>query len=417
MSHIHLKHVQFDQGVVNSSVEHDLNLAVSLINSSLPRITSEHIKKYLFEPRNRNFLLFSDSTLIGACCCRYHFQILEISFLAIHTSYRREGYGATIVKAVLASAEEARLPHVLLYGSTEALPFFHKLGFTTDIKVAKSMYKQKVDIYDHSTLLYRSVPLPGLELTLKKMIDSVTPKDSRKTFKQWSTFIYKVLKQVTPEMGISMSAMALFNRLIVLVVWNYLLALEDLREGGMQPQQALPAITGVLVGEGTSLAKAIRKDSQEAIDKYFKGSSGQSVSARAGLLLPIGLVMHNGRLLETSLGMSKPRPWMLGLLAAVEGLLVEIITVSSAVATEQKKLRLTSLVVFQGIQGDTELAEALDRCLVNLGFLPNSPLPRRPGASPDAPRLLSVAWEDVESYLLLWDDYLKDYLKRIKKRK
>lgn len=196
----------------------------------------------------------------------------------------------------------------------------------------------------------------------------------------YATYIYKVLKQVHPDTGMSGPAMNQIQSLIgyfasrILNAANALLRVSGKHTITSREIQA--AVRLVLPGE---LAKHAVSEGTKAVTKYNSGAqSGGRPSGRAGLQFSVSRTGHLIRLLGTSPS-SKGAKLRVGegapvyMAAVLEYLTAEILELAGNAARDYKKHRITARHVLLAIRNDEELNKLFPEQKVFLsgGVLPN----------------------------------------------
>eukprot|EP00011_Vannellida_sp_DIVA3-517-6-12_P006214 CAMPEP_0114623256 /NCGR_PEP_ID=MMETSP0168-20121206/10153_1 /TAXON_ID=95228 ORGANISM="Vannella sp., Strain DIVA3 517/6/12" /NCGR_SAMPLE_ID=MMETSP0168 /ASSEMBLY_ACC=CAM_ASM_000044 /LENGTH=230 /DNA_ID=CAMNT_0001834485 /DNA_START=8 /DNA_END=700 /DNA_ORIENTATION=+ len=184
----------------------------------------------------------------------------------------------------------------------------------------------------------------------------------------YSTYIYKVLKQVHPDTGISRKGMQviddfcwdMFNKLSEQA---YVLA-ELNKKSTVTAREVQTAVRLVLPGE---LSKHARSEGTKAVTK-FESAGGGSQSSRAGLQFPAGrLKTAMKKKLRCRLG--KAAPVYLG--AVIEYLTAEVLELAGNASRDNKRVRITPRHIFLAIYNDEELNRLCkDVCFVYGGVMP-----------------------------------------------
>lgn len=196
----------------------------------------------------------------------------------------------------------------------------------------------------------------------------------------YATYIYKVLKQVHPDTGMSGPAMNQIQSLIghfgkrIIETANALLRVSGKHTITSREIQA--AVRLVLPGE---LARHAVSEGSKAVTKYNAGAQGGGrPSNRAGLQFSVSRTGHLIRLLGTSPS-SKGAKLRVGegapvyMAAVLEYLTAEILELAGNAARDYKKHRITARHVLLAIRNDEELNKLFPEHKVFLsgGVLPN----------------------------------------------
>lgn len=221
-----------------------------------------------------------------------------------------------------------------------------------------------------------------------------TTKDKKKKVKHphrknetFNLYIYKVLKQINPEMGVTVLSMKILNSLIEDIF--YRLALESsylVKIGGgntLDTRCMETAAKLVLIGE--QLRKHGLIEARKAINKYNAEISKSKEdnndddgikelldkkkcrrSSKAGLVFPVGRI---ARYLKEG-GYSKRIGGLapVYMAAILEYLIAEVIELSANICKEQKKVRIIPKHIYIAIMKDDELS-----MLFNEVTFPQSP--------------------------------------------
>ena len=186
----------------------------------------------------------------------------------------------------------------------------------------------------------------------------------------FATYIYKVLKQVHPDTGISKHAMAVlddFNRDMFIRV------AEEARELCMKQKNVTmtsreiqTAVRLVLPGE---LAKHAVSEGTKAVTKFSACETGGNQSTRAGLVFPVGRVK---RLLKDRTKMRIGAGAPIYLAAVLEYLTAEVLELGGNAARDNKRVRIIPRHILLAIQNDEELNKlCLTACIMEGGVIPN----------------------------------------------
>jgi len=204
-----------------------------------------------------------------------------------------------------------------------------------------------------------------------------------------ATYIYKVLKQVHPDMGISNLAMAIMEDFVSDCLKRIANEAQDLsvfiKKMSITSREIQTSIRLNLPGE---LAKHAVSEGTKAVTKYYatdrdfgpqptnpvvkgrmkKGS--QSKSSRAGLVFPVGRIHRI--LKEKYHGFRIQAGAPVYLAAVLEYLCAEILELSGNAARDNKLHRIVPRHIYLAVRGDEELDRMLARVTIaNGGVIPN----------------------------------------------
>jgi histone H2A len=206
-----------------------------------------------------------------------------------------------------------------------------------------------------------------------------------KRVQTFASYIYKVLKQVHPDNGISKKAMSIMNSFVMdffdkIVIESGKLARYSKRST-ISSREVQSAVRLVLPGE---LAKHAVSEGTKAVTKFThpdgasKGKGGrggakkkhESRSAKAGLQFPVGRIarhMKNARV-ASRIGAGAP----VYLAAVLEYLVAEILELAGNAAKDNKRTRINPRHITLAVRNDEELDILLKNVTVaSGGVLPN----------------------------------------------
>ena len=179
----------------------------------------------------------------------------------------------------------------------------------------------------------------------------------------FSTYTYKVLKQVHCDLGISKRAMMVCNDFLVdmyLRIEKEAVQLAELNQRStITSREIQTAVRLVLPGE---LAKHGVSEGTKAVCKFNATTSGQK-STRAGLQFPVGR-LHTLLKLRVKQRIGATAPVYLA--AVLEYLVAEVLELSGNAARDNKKCRIIPRHLFLAAANDEELNKLLAN--VDLAF-------------------------------------------------
>lgn len=200
----------------------------------------------------------------------------------------------------------------------------------------------------------------------------------------YNSYIYRVLKQVHPETGISKKGMSEMNAFAKDIYGRIFAEAKNLcsvnKKATLTSREVQTAVRLVLPGE---LAKHAVSEGTKAVTKYNPGKKGttkgakkgegkklpsSSRSSRAGLQFPVGRVARHMKAGATRLGEGAP----VYMAAVLEYLMAEILELSGNAARDNKKARIIPRHIQLAVRNDEELNKLL--CCVTIaggGVLPN----------------------------------------------
>jgi histone H2A len=196
----------------------------------------------------------------------------------------------------------------------------------------------------------------------------------RRNYFSYSTFIYKVLKQVHPDTGISNKAMSIVSDMLSVLMHDVMDAARELidREGKntITSREIQTGIRLVFPGE---LAKHAVSEGVKAVTKYNmsagEGGRKASRSSRAGLTFPAGRV--NRALHEYLAGYRIGAGASIYLCAVLEYTTAEIMELSGNASRDNKMVRITPRHLKLAISNDSELTKLFPGLIAAGGVVPN----------------------------------------------
>ena len=190
-------------------------------------------------------------------------------------------------------------------------------------------------------------------------------------------YIYKLLKQVNPNIGITRGAMNEINLILYHMVENITRLSNTFIQHGhkatLSVREIYSSVKIFLPGE---LSKHAISEGTKAVTKYNAlraekepGQPKQRRSYGAGLTFPISRIGHLIRINMSSDRMGETAPVYLA--AVLEYLCAEILELASQNVQSNKKVRITTRDLLLAIKNDEELNKLLNNATLSGGVLPN----------------------------------------------
>jgi len=214
--------------------------------------------------------------------------------------------------------------------------------------------------------------------------------------KKFATYIYKVLKQVHPDTGISAKAMAIMDSLVKDVrnrLFQEAINLVEIQEKATCTSREIQtAVRLVLPGE---LAKYAVSEGTKAVTKFVSRDNWQkegaeaeekgkatrtSLASKTGLQFPVALV-KTWMKKKAKQRINKGAP--VYLTAVLQYLCAEVLELGGNAARDNKLTRITPRHLFLAISNDEELSSLCKHAIIpGAGVLPNihnALIPRKGG--------------------------------------
>jgi len=213
---------------------------------------------------------------------------------------------------------------------------------------------ESVQGYD-SSVLRESMQLNTIEAASKSNFHA--HKKPTKKIRSYSSYIFKVLKQVHPDTGISKKAMSIMNTFIndifdrlaseagKLVTYN--------KKATLSPREIQTAVRLMLPGK---LAKHSVSEGTNAVTKFsYKGN--------AGLIFPVHIVASHLRARKYATHIAAEAT--VYLTAVLEYICAEILELAGNAARDNKKSRIVPRHIILAVKNDPELNSLLGRVKIS----------------------------------------------------
>lgn len=122
----------------------------------LPRMPKEYITQQVFDGNHKTLALIKYNRPIGGICFRcFPTQgFIEIVFCAVEDKEQIKGYGSHLMNHLKDYSISKRIRHFLTYADENAIEFFKKQGFSSDIKLPRSEYFGYIKDYEGAYLMH-----------------------------------------------------------------------------------------------------------------------------------------------------------------------------------------------------------------------------------------------------------------------
>lgn len=210
----------------------------------------------------------------------------------------------------------------------------------------------------------------------------------------FNTYIYRVLKQVHPESGMSGDGLSEMNNLLRISLRKIVTAVNQLMMNSkgkktISSREIQSAVRLALPGE---LAKHAVSEGTKAVTKYNSDEGGRrghpvSRGRRAGLQFPVTRV--ETIMMELATVRRKGAGAAVYLTAVLEYICAEILELGGNAARDNKKVRITPRHLKLAILNDEELAKLFRGVVMTGGVLPQihaTLLPKKRDPEDDAPK-------------------------------
>lgn len=192
----------------------------------------------------------------------------------------------------------------------------------------------------------------------------------------FNTYIYRVLKQVHPESGMSGDGLAELNNMIRITEHRVVDSVNLLMQnsGGKKTISSREIQSAVRLTFPGELAKHSVSEATKAVTKYNSGEGGVrgrpvSRGARAGLQFPVTRV--ETVMMELATVRRKSATAAVYLAAVLEYVCAEILELAGNAARDAKKVRITPRHIKLAILNDSELTRLFKGVVMSGGVIPH----------------------------------------------
>lgn len=135
--------------------------AFQIFQLSLTNMPAKYMARLVFDPRHRCLCLVktATNTVCGAICFRPFPEqnFSEIVFCAVSSDEQVKGYGTFLMNHLKDYHISKRIFNLLTYADENAVGYFRKQGFTSEINMDKAAYTDFIKSYDGATLMQCSL--------------------------------------------------------------------------------------------------------------------------------------------------------------------------------------------------------------------------------------------------------------------
>lgn len=188
-------------------------------------------------------------------------------------------------------------------------------------------------------------------------------------------FIYKVLKTIHPDTGISQAAMEEVQMLYFYIIDRIMQrATKVVRSRGVITISARDVQLGVMLAFPGELRKHAVRTSSGAVEKFTMSretpneNKRMTQSGRAGLLLSVARVFNK---MKDDSGLRVSPEAAVYLTAAAEYAISEILELAGNASRDDKRARVMPRHLLLAIGNDIELSKLFDTAVLDGGVLPN----------------------------------------------
>jgi histone H3/H4 len=190
----------------------------------------------------------------------------------------------------------------------------------------------------------------------------------------FNTYIYKVLKQVHPDTGISGAAKSMVNDLAKIIISKITKVTNQmLSRSGRMTVTARDVQNAVRIAFPGELAKHAVSEGVKALNLYSNAGTDKNapkkMAEKAGLVFSVSRVLNLATLESTA--SRKGKSGGVYLTAVVEYICAEILELAGNIARDRKRVRITTRHVKLAILGDEELDKLFKHTAISGGVLPN----------------------------------------------
>uniref|UniRef100_A0A7S1PHL6 Histone acetyltransferase n=1 Tax=Percolomonas cosmopolitus TaxID=63605 RepID=A0A7S1PHL6_9EUKA len=131
----------------------------------LPNMGNEYISRLIFDKTHKSVIGINvDDQIVGGITYKPFTDLsyIEIAFVAVDGSFQIRGSGRQLMNQLKRVCQEQKLYKFLTYADNQAVGFFQKCGFSTDILISPAKYKGYIKTYNGVTLMECNIA-PGID--------------------------------------------------------------------------------------------------------------------------------------------------------------------------------------------------------------------------------------------------------------
>jgi len=194
----------------------------------------------------------------------------------------------------------------------------------------------------------------------------------------FKTYIYRKLKNMKSDAGISGTALACLNNLIGINIEKLMIGVNQIilhiDKKTITDKEVLGSINLFLSGD---LLEQVKKYTKDALENFEKSKDGEkkntstSKSASAGLIFPVTRIQNY--MIKVSVTTRKSEKAAVAMAAVCELLISNLLEKTFLIAEKHKKSRITTRHIMIAINDDFELKHFYKNCVFAGGVVQYNP--------------------------------------------